>query len=468
MKRSLAILLIALSVLILQPTGSLAEWVVDGVPICTAGGNQIYPQLVSDGSGGAIICWGDSRGLRGDIYAQRINSSGEALWETNGVGVCTQIDYQSIPRLAPDGASGAIIAWEDSRNGDDDDLYAQRVDSSGQLLWDPEGVAIATATGDQWDPVLLPSGMGGAIIGWSDYRSDEGDVYTQRVDSAGQVLWDTNGVAVCIAPGEQDIPQIISDLAEGEIITWDDTRSGQGDIYAQRIDSQGHVVWQTNGVPICTTSGDQRTPHLVPDGGGGAIIAWVDRSGGDYDIYAQRVDANGSIRWDTNGVAICTTATDQSHLQLISDGAGGAIITWQDQRGGDYDIYAQRVDHNGNAPPVGVLTNCYAPGLPHGFSLAQNFPNPFNSTTVICYSLLVDRQGKSRSGGSRARTTSTSYVSLKVYNILGQEVRTLVDEPQAPGYYSVRWDGRDVSSGIYLYRLEAGGFTATRRIALLR
>ncbi len=111
--------------------------------------------------------------------------------------------------------------------------------------------------------------------------------------------------------------------------------------------------------------------------------------------------------------------------------------------------------------------------LPQWLELYQNYPNPFNPVTVIRYSLPVVRQGQSGEGGSRAQTTSTSSVSLKVYNILGQVVRTLVDEPQTPGYYQVRWDGRDnagreLASGIYIYRIQAGDFVQTRRMILLK
>jgi len=88
-------------------------------------------------------------------------------------------------------------------------------------------------------------------------------------------------------------------------------------------------------------------------------------------------------------------------------------------------------------------------GIPKSYSLFQNYPNPFNPSTVIRYSLPV---------ASQKRLT----VSLKIYNILGQEVRSLVEEKQAPGYYEARWDGKDeggnpVSSGVYFYRLEAKG-----------
>jgi len=107
--------------------------------------------------------------------------------------------------------------------------------------------------------------------------------------------------------------------------------------------------------------------------------------------------------------------------------------------------------------------------LPTEFSLSQNWPNPFNANTVIRYSLLVDR------GQSKGHSGRPSAVSLKIYNILGQEVKTLVDEVQAPGYYSVIWNGRDdsgreVASGIYLCRLEVIGVKAERttRMVLIR
>lgn len=97
--------------------------------------------------------------------------------------------------------------------------------------------------------------------------------------------------------------------------------------------------------------------------------------------------------------------------------------------------------------------------LPARYQLAQNYPNPFNPDTDIRYQI-----GDS---GSSVRTT------LKIYNILGQEVRTLVDEVKQPGYYTVTWNGRDhsgneVASGAYFYRMKAGDFVATRKMLLLK
>ena len=102
---------------------------------------------------------------------------------------------------------------------------------------------------------------------------------------------------------------------------------------------------------------------------------------------------------------------------------------------------------------------------PSEYALYPNYPNPFNSATSVQYAL--------PSGDRRPETGDRRHTTLKIYNILGQEVRTLVDEFQEPGSYSINWDGRDefgneVSGGIYFYRLESGEYTNTKRMLLLK
>jgi hypothetical protein len=101
--------------------------------------------------------------------------------------------------------------------------------------------------------------------------------------------------------------------------------------------------------------------------------------------------------------------------------------------------------------------------LPHSFSLGQNYPNPFNPTTTIPFSLKT--QGSMLKG--------LVHTTLIIYNILGQEIRTLVNEEKMPGDYKVVWNGKNergeaVGSGIYFYRIQAGSFTKTAKMSLLK
>lgn len=89
--------------------------------------------------------------------------------------------------------------------------------------------------------------------------------------------------------------------------------------------------------------------------------------------------------------------------------------------------------------------------IPTKFLLSQNYPNPFNPSTKISYSL-----------------PKTGFVRLKIYDMLGREVQTLVNEFQSIGYYTTDFDADKLSSGIYLYRLQMGNFTATKKMLLLR
>jgi hypothetical protein len=89
--------------------------------------------------------------------------------------------------------------------------------------------------------------------------------------------------------------------------------------------------------------------------------------------------------------------------------------------------------------------------VPQTFALHQNYPNPFNPLTFIEYDL-----------------PSQERVAIRVYDILGREIRTLVDETQEPGYYRVMFDASRISSGVYFYHIEAGSYRSTKKMVLLK
>jgi hypothetical protein len=343
-----AVVLSAFCALVVAVPSAWAYWVQDGVALCTAAGFQGSPQITSDGVGGVIVVWNDGRDGTNGIYVQRLDISGAVQWAADGIELCT--GTVDSPQITSDGAGGAIVTWMDGRNGIGD-IYAQRVNASGAVQWAEDGVALCAAGQGQYYPHIASDGAGGAIVAWCDYRSGTGglgtaDIYAQRVNASGAVQWMADGVALCTAGGDQAEPQITSDDAGGAIVTWHDRRGGYSDIYAQRVNALGAVQWMADGVALSTANGDQANPQMTSDGAGGAIVTWWDYRNADKDIYAQRVNASGSVQWPTDGVALCTATGAQQFPAILSDGAGGAIVAWYDLRSpaSGYDIYAQRVN----------------------------------------------------------------------------------------------------------------------------
>ena len=350
--------IIPLVLLLIAPSAGAAY---DVGKVCVAPNDQVSPAIATDNAGGAFITWQDARnGSDHDIYAQRVDPTGLPVWTVNGIGVAILPLIESTPAIVADGAGGAIIAFCNNDNPfiAHEDIYVQRVDASGAVLWTAGGVAVCTAIQRQLNPVLVSDGTGGAFVAWRDSRAGEltNDIYVQRVDASGVPQWTPDGVAVCTAANNQFGLGMTLDGAGGAILSWADGRIDSDiNIYAQRVDALGATQWTGDGVALCAAGLHQLNPVIISDGAGGAIVAWDDSRDGTYqlpaeDIFAQRVDAFGAVQWTADGVPVASLAKNQKEPVILPDGAGGAIISWSDSRDSAINklgIYAQRVDASG-------------------------------------------------------------------------------------------------------------------------
>src|SRR5438093_9807876 len=330
------LLLCALVALMLSlPRPTSAQWRPGGMPVCTAPMNQEYPMAIEDGHGGAFIAWRDQRDSAAtgyDIYAQRIDANGVAQWTTNGVPVCTLTGNQISPYLTADGAGGVIIAWEDLRSGTRYQIYAQRLSPTGARLWGAGGVLLRDYGLSQYldgygHPSIAADGAGGAIVAWEEsVTGTDEDLYAQRIDVTGAPLWTPGrrgrvhrrqlpglsdagcgrsrrgdhrlgGLALlaggpCLRPApNQNYPAVVADDAGGAMVAWNDHRGPGGEIYVQRLDSLGAPQWTVDGVPLTGGMGgiSQGAPIAVPDETGGAIVAWNEWRDG----YCAKTCTNG-------------------------------------------------------------------------------------------------------------------------------------------------------------------------------
>jgi hypothetical protein len=181
-----------------------------GIPVCNAVFDQRLESrgrsIVSDGAGGMFLTWHDLRnGHDWDIYAQRMLASGAVApgWPVNGIPVCMVPEFQIYPAIVADGTGGAIISWYDIRNAATGyDIYAQRITATGTIApgWPTDGVALCTAPGHQVDPIPVPDGVGGLIAYWDDYRGSDVDIYAQHVSAGGIVSSVVTGVETVTLP----------------------------------------------------------------------------------------------------------------------------------------------------------------------------------------------------------------------------------------------------------------------------
>jgi hypothetical protein len=375
------------------------SWPIDGIPVTSAPRAQgVAGGLAPDGAGGVIVVWQDHRDVfttRRDIYAQRVMADGTIAtgWPADGLPVCTHAADQVDPRIASDGAGGAIIVWEDYRAGgaygDGDiasgDIYALRVRPDGTTAsgWTASGNPVCAEAGGQRFPVPVEDGEGGAIVAWGDLRNfvtTGGDVYANRVTGTGGIApgWPAAGVSLVVAPEAQGASlQLVSDGTGGAIAAWTDYRYEPppdpigGDIFAQRVTAAGTIAsgWPVDGLPVAVATSYQLYTDMVADGVGGAYLVWEDYR--DYentnaDLFGQRITGSGGIAqgWPANGLRVATGPGWQLTPSLVLDGQGGVLFAFERTFGAADDLFAQRVNADGMFPagwPAEGVPLCVGP-----------------------------------------------------------------------------------------------------------
>ncbi|MFH1843546.1 MAG: hypothetical protein ABIF77_10110, partial [bacterium] len=233
-------------------------------------------------------------------------------------------------------------------------LFSVPIATVAHADWLIDGITVGAHEENDFYTCIASDMAGGAIIAWECDRPhpDPHAVFGNRISGNGARLWVFHGVSLSrtswLANGPADIE---SDGFGGVIYCFVGLNGAdEHTIRAGRTGPAAGTYWGPDCAELCTDQGlypYPTTPRLTTDGVGGAIVVWYDERDVNHDLYARRVDAAGNVLWTQHGVPICTEEHDQQLHQVISDSAGGAIIVWRDSRVSQADIYAQRIDANG-------------------------------------------------------------------------------------------------------------------------
>jgi hypothetical protein len=302
-------------------------WDATGIDLLYSTTTQFFgPAVARDGSGGAFVTAADGVAR---IFGRRIDHSGHIVAAAQTLNA---IDYytRSTSPLVSDGGGGAMAFWGTN------DLFMRRLGGDGLVKW-PSEIAYCSQPGTQRHTAAAPGDDATTLAAWEDGRSSGYDIYAERFDTTGAVLWQPEGAAICTVGGDQGNPRIVSDMRGGAIVAWSDVRSGNGDIYASVVNPQFLIALDSIGGKTVE---------------GGETLA--------IQLSAAKIDANDTLTFATDaGTVLRSPFTFSETTGLFAwtpetSDAGDYVITFSVSDGffTDEESIVVSVFVNGDRPPV--------------------------------------------------------------------------------------------------------------------
>ncbi len=496
-----------------------------------SGTGQSYISVVPHHSGGIALAWREQRADNELVYTQAIDPDGEMLWDPDGTGLGVRVSAtddvysQDNPTISRRGES-YIIVYDETDPGDDwtyaRDVRAQKI-IDGEKHWGDEGIHIAWQFGGFISDHVVREVIDGEYILWrrgGQFGADGNIFYMKRIDEDGNAVegWDEYGEVVVDYPGYLQTRPAAVLTDEGVLVIWEDQRAREGaprnaSLYGQLISPEGEMMWAENGAVLADYENDQALVSLSYHEDGYAYFAWRDArlDARAQDVSFQKINEEGELMWGDPAPFAVRSRTEQDdpvisvvgdkvlvvwennygergsdiHMQIASTEDGGtywdpegeplvslikrqirpraipfdensSYVVWADGRSSGKEeiigLYAQSVDMF-----FGNVEDDHAVKPIDTIALHANYPNPFNPETTISFAL-----GQNEN------------VSLNVYNVRGQLIRTLVDDDYLErGNHSFVWNGTDnngnhTGSGVYFYKLESEEQVQVRKMLLLK
>jgi len=354
---------------------------------------QYNPYCAIDNAGNFVVVWWDERDANYHIYGQRFDSSGEPINSNFLIGSDRETSDQCFSSCAMDSAGNFVVVWMDYLTGEESvygrifdnagnpvdssfeigqnasfyfdnfpevsmnksnfvvtwcketnssiDIYKRRFENDGTPVTGEIKVNATMGTADQKNPKVDMNTNGNVVLVWDDFRTSH-EVYFQRLDTLG----DTLGGNVLVGVGGS--PDVAVSEDGSFFIAYNYTYNFSTYIYYQRFSSSGDSIGSP--ITVSDTADEARGASSIDfDLNNNAVVAWQDSRNGNEDIYAQMISPEGipvGVNFkvnDDSGIAV------QYRPDVAMSPSGNFLITWYDQRDGDYDIYGQIFDSDGNA-----------------------------------------------------------------------------------------------------------------------
>lgn len=408
-----------------------------------------------------------------DIFLAKLNTDGEVLWVKKSGG--SQSDLCTGLALGNDGSIWMTGYFEGTARFDaislnsvgSYDVFVAKHDNSGNVSFAHTAGGVRgdlsadISVGPDGNYVIAGRFRSESHFGNVTLNSSSNDLFIAKYSADGTIQWahgaggpyQDGAVDVCIDHNRYIFLTGYFDT-EAEFGATTLTGTGDSDIFVAKYDPTGILLWiRQAGGEVLNIGSD-----IIPDGRGGCVVggfySWDGVFGsqqlssfGREDGFIARYDASGNVSWAMGEGGI----SEDRIVGVAEIGDGGYVLTgWYE----DINYFGPLViASNGNRD--GFIARIDAP-LPAVTPIAQdrllyNWPNPFNDMTTITFQ--IDEPG---------------HVALEILNIQGQEIVTLVNQEMPAGTHQITWHGIHLDSGLYIYRIKAGSFIASKKCLLVR
>jgi len=406
-----------------------------------------------DGSGNVYVT-GSSTGSKGnlDYFTIKYNGAGIKQWTARYNGPGNSDDY--VTALDVDDAGNVYVTGRSIGSSGFYDYATIKYNSAGVKMW----IARYNGPAQNHDGAnaLAVDGFDNVYVtGYTTASNGDTDYLMIKYNSAGVKQWASR--AGYTGSLKKDNPYALTVDGAGNVyVTGAITNSGLNYDY-KTIKYNNAGVGQGGPGYNAANNNDEAYALAIDDNGNVYVTGRSYNKNGNYDFATIKYNSTMIQQWVTryNG-----SANSHDGAKAITvDGSGNVYITgYSTSSNGTKDYVTIKYLGTGANSAFSATTDTErndesevnrSETLPSTFHLAQNFPNPFNPTTTI-----------------RFETPAASHVKLVIYNLAGELVRTLVDGEIAAGFHHITFDAKGLASGIYFYRLEAGSFTAFRKMIL--
>ncbi|MBU0561369.1 MAG: T9SS type A sorting domain-containing protein, partial [Bacteroidetes bacterium] len=347
----------------------------------------------------------------------------------------------SSPLMVSDGEGGVLVHYRHEWN-----YFFERIDNEGETIWITPSTYLYNN--------MISVGNGGAVTSGVKRNplNFNDDMFANYISSEGGYKWGNEGILLQDSVGSPLASAGFEILDTSEIIfVWTRKVESIRTILTQIVSFTGNKKWLFPK-RINNNTSDQFHVGLVKSDSNNVIYVWFDSRNNNpcsYDIYTQRIDTNGFNLWDNNDLPL--TYKCPFKYKIISDKSKGAIVIWSDDEPFN-GIFAQQISKDGNLGEVITSINDNNEQLvSKNYLLFQNYPNPFNPSTFIQFGL-----------------PKREFITLKIFNVLGQEVATLIGKELGAGSHKVEFKPKELTSGIYIYTLSAGEFQQSKKLIYLK